>query len=113
MNTLQHSVIHRLPQSYRWGTGPAGSSVEPLLLNSMTADDDLVGLTLLSHQGGQAWDIMQMIQDALAEIQIECAVVEWAGEPCLFVARQDECSTTCRLKNFGVGIAEPFRDASA
>lgn len=113
MNTLQHSVVHRLPQSYRWGAGPTGTCVEPLFLNSITADDDLVGLTLLSHQGAQAWDIMQMIKDALAEIQLDCAVVEWGGEPCLFVSRHDECTTTCRLKNFGVGIAETLKDSSA
>ncbi|MEM6049318.1 YejG family protein [Erwinia sp. P7711] len=113
MNTLQHSVVHRLPQSYRWGAGPTGSSVEPLLVNNLSAEDDLIGLTLLSHAGEQAREIMRMIQDALAEIQIECAVVECAGEPCLFVTRQDESATTCRLKNFGVGIAEPFLNASA
>ncbi|MCX8956536.1 YejG family protein [Erwinia psidii] len=113
MNTLQHSVVHRLPQSYRWGGGGRGASVEPLLISSIATDDDLVGLSLLSHHGAQAWDVMQMIKDALAEIQLDCSVVEWEGEPCLFVARHDECATTCRLKNFGVGIAEPFKNASA
>lgn len=110
MNTLQNSVVHRLPQSYRWGAGPMGTCVEPLILNSHKADDDLIGLTLLSQSGKQAWEIMQIIKDALMEIQIDCAVVEWAGEPCLFVARHDESAATCRLKNFGVGIAETFRD---
>ena len=113
MNTLQHSVVHRLPQSYRWGVGTAGPSVEPSLLSSVDAEDDLIGLTLLSHQGVQAWDIMKIIKEALAEIQLDCSIVEWEGEPCLFVARHDECATTCRLKNFGVGIAEPFKHASA
>lgn len=113
MNTLQHSVVHRLPQHYRWGCGGPGASVEPLLFSSVAEDDDLVGLNLLSHHGAQAWDIMQMIKDALAEIQLECSVVEWEGEPCLFVSRHDESAATCRLKNFGVGIAEPFKNASA
>lgn len=113
MNTLQHSVVHRLPQSYRWGAGTTGVSVEPLLLSSVDAEDDLVGLTLLSHKGIQAWDIMKIIKEALAEIQLDCSIVEWEGEPCLFVARHDESATTCRLKNFGVGIAEPFKHASA
>ncbi len=113
MNTLQHSVVHRLPQRYRWGTGTAGARVEPLLLSNMAEEDDLVGLTLLSHQGRQAWEIMEIIKEALADIQLDCAIVEWEGEPCLFVARHDECATTCRLKNFGVGIAEPFKNASA
>ncbi|EXU75134.1 YejG family protein [Erwinia mallotivora] len=113
MNTLQHSVVHRLPQSYRWGGGAVGGRVEPLLYNNLATDDDLVGLTLLSHQGAQAWEVMQMIKDALLEIQLDCSVVEWEGEPCLFVARHHECAATCRLKNFGVGIAEPFRHTSA
>lgn len=110
VNRLQHSVVHRLPQSYRWG---AGNRLEPRVSGGAEAEDDLVGLSLLSHQGVQAWDIMQMLKDALAEIQLDCAVVEWEGEPCLFVARDNESATTCRLKNFGVGIAETFRDIPA
>lgn len=110
VNRLQHSVVHRLPQSYRWG---AGKRLEPRALSGTEAEDDLVGLSLLSHQGVQAWDIMQMLKEALAEIQLDCAVVEWEGEPCLFVARNDECATTCRLKNFGVGIAEAFKNMPA
>ncbi|EHC36550.1 Putative cytoplasmic protein [Salmonella enterica subsp. enterica serovar Alachua str. R6-377] len=35
-------------------------------------------------------------------------MLECEGEPCLFVNRQDEFAATCRLKNFGVAIAEPF-----
>lgn len=108
LNTLQHSVVHRLPQSYRWCTGSAGASVEPLAVNLRDSDDDLIGLRLLSHDGASAWEIMQSIKLALADIQLECAVLEWEGEPCLFVHRQDESTTTCRLKNFGVGIAETF-----
>ncbi|MDK6951247.1 hypothetical protein QP384_11005, partial [Klebsiella pneumoniae] len=37
-----------------------------------------------------------------------CSVLECEGEPCLFVNLQDEFAATCRLKNFGVAIAEPF-----
>ncbi|MDI8954396.1 hypothetical protein MJO10_32290, partial [Salmonella enterica subsp. enterica serovar Anatum] len=40
--------------------------------------------------------------------QVPCSVLECEGEPCLFVNRQDEFAATCRLKNFGVAIAEPF-----
>lgn len=108
MNTLQHSVVHRLPQSYRWSAGPVGVAIEPRALNLLNSDDDLIGLRLLSHSGASAWEIMQKIEAALAEIQLNCSVLEWEGEPCLFVQREDECATTCRLKNFGVGIAEPF-----
>ena len=110
VNKLQHSIVHRLPQSYRWGVG---NLPEPRLADVLAAEDDLIGLNLLSHQGAQAWDIMQMLKEALAEIQLDCAVVEWEGEPCLFVARNDECTATCRLKNFGVGIAETFKDMPA
>lgn len=108
LNTLQHSVVHRLPQSYRWCTSHAGLVLEPLALNRLNSDDDLIGLRLLSHSGSSAWEIMQKIEATLADIQLTCSVVEWEGEPCLFVHRADESTTTCRLKNFGVGIAEPF-----
>lgn len=108
MNTLQHSVVHRLPQSYRWSAGLTGAAVEPLTLSGKEGDDDLIGLRLLSHNGALAWDVMRGLQTALAEIQVACSVLEWEGEPCLFVHRNDESATTCRLKNFGVGIAETF-----
>ena len=108
MNTLEHSVVHRLPQSYRWCAGAQGKCVVAQACNRPPEDADLIGLRLLSHQGACAWDIMQSIQQALAGIELECAVIEWEGEPCLFVCRQDESTTTCRLKNFGVGIAEPY-----
>ncbi|ADP13052.1 MULTISPECIES: YejG family protein [Erwinia] len=108
LNTLQHSVVHRLPQSYRWCAGHAGLVLEPLALNHLNRDDDLIGLRLLSHNGASAWEIMHKIEAALADIRLACSVVEWEGEPCLFVHRADESSATCRLKNFGVGIAEPF-----
>ena len=64
MNTLQLSIVHRLPQSYR--------------------------------------------SQALTDIEVDSSVLECEGEPCLFVKSQDEFAATCRLKNFGVAIAEPF-----
>ena len=42
------------------------------------------------------------------DIEVDCSVLECEGEPCLFVNMQDEFAATCRLKNFGVAIAEPF-----
>lgn len=108
LNTLQHSVVHRLPSSYRRCSGPAGVTLAPETASVLNSDEDLIGLRLLSHNGASAWEIMQSIKLTLADIQLECAVLEWEGEPCLFVHRQDECTTTCRLKNFGVGIAETF-----
>ncbi|CAK9885411.1 MAG: putative protein YejG [Candidatus Erwinia impunctatus] len=107
VNKLQHSVVHRLPQCYRWCSGLPGSTIEPVTRNH-NHDDDLVALKLLSHHGEQAWVVMLIIKDALAQIQLNCVVLEWQGEPCLFVSRHDEFATTCRLKNFGVGIAENF-----
>ncbi|KOC89355.1 YejG family protein [Winslowiella iniecta] len=108
MNTLQLSVVHRLPQSYRWCAGLAGGSVEPLEISALAHDNDLIGLKLLSHDGELAWDIMHMLKASLVDIQVECSVVEWQGEPCLFVHRDDESATNCRLKNQGVAIAETF-----
>lgn len=108
MNNVQLSVVHRLPQSYRWSAGLAGGSVEPLELSGLTNDNDLIGLKLLSHDGELAWEIMLKLKAALADIQVDCAVVEWQGEPCLFVHRNDESATNCRLKNQGVAIAETF-----
>ncbi|HAZ54168.1 MAG TPA: hypothetical protein DCY50_03865, partial [Franconibacter helveticus] len=45
---------------------------------------------------------------ALSDIEVDCSVLECEGEPTLFVNRQDEFAATCRLKNFGVAIAETF-----
>lgn len=113
LDTLQHSVVHRLPQSYRWCAGHRGLVLEPLALNRLSSDDDLIGLRLLSHNGACAWDIMQKLEATLVDIQLKCSIVEWEGEPCLFVHRADESATTCRLKNFGVGIAEPLDSKSS
>ncbi len=108
LNTLQLSVVHRLPESYRWVAGLTGGVVEPHALNTLAAEDDLIGLRLLSHDGASAWDIMQKMRAMLADIQVDCAVIEWQGEPCLFVQRSDESAATVRLKNQGVAIAETF-----
>lgn len=103
-DSLQYSVVQRLPASYRWCRG----TIEPQPASALSSGDDLIGLRLLSHKGGPAWEIMQKIKLTLADMQLECSVLELEGEPCLFVLRRDECTTTCRLKNFGVGIAEIF-----
>jgi hypothetical protein len=108
LNTLQLSIIHRLPQSYRWSAGFAGSKVEPIPQNAQQAENCLIGLKLLSEDGEEAWPIMHKLSQALSDIEVACSVVECEGEPCLFVDRQDEPAATCRLKNFGVAIAESF-----
>ncbi|WP_270422791.1 YejG family protein [Citrobacter portucalensis] len=108
MMTLQLSIVHRLPQSYRWSVGFAGSKVEPIPQNGQNNENSLVALKLLSPDGDSAWSVMHKLSQALSDIEVPCSVLECEGEPCLFVNRQDEFAATCRLKNFGVAIAEPF-----
>lgn len=106
MKNLQLSVVHRLPQHYRWLNGFCGSKVEPVVsLNE--SDNDLIGLTLISHEGDAAWEVMREMAHSLVDIHITCSVLECEGQPCLFLHRDDECSGLCRLKNMGVVIAEP------
>jgi hypothetical protein len=108
VNTIQLSIVHRLPQSYRWLAGFAGSKVEPIPQSANADDDSLVALKLLSPGGEKAWPVMQKLSEALTDIEVSSSVLECEGEPCLFVNLQDEFAATCRLKNFGVAIAEPF-----
>lgn len=108
MKRLQLSVVHRLPQSYRWLTGFAGSRVEQVPQAVCADDNCLVALKLLSPDGDSAWPVMQKLSQALTDIEVSSAIVECEGEPCLFVNMQDEFAATCRLKNFGVAIAESF-----
>ena len=53
--TLQLSIVHRLPQSYRWSVGFAGSKVEPIPQNGQSNENSLVALKLLSPDGDSAW----------------------------------------------------------
>ncbi|YAC08650.1 YejG family protein [Escherichia coli] len=108
MTSLQLSIVHRLPQNYRWSAGFAGSKVEPIPQNGPCGDNSLVALKLLSPDGDNAWSVMYKLSQALSDIEVPCSVLECEGEPCLFVNRRDEFAATCRLKNFGVAIAEPF-----
>ncbi|EEW3414117.1 hypothetical protein EAK04_04655 [Escherichia coli] len=102
------SSTAELPQNYRWSAGFAGSKVEPIPQNGPCGDNSLVALKLLSPDGDNAWSVMYKLSQALSDIEVPCSVLECEGEPCLFVNRQDEFAATCRLKNFGVAIAEPF-----
>ncbi|EFP6906502.1 hypothetical protein ABHJ46_001608 [Shigella dysenteriae] len=108
MTSLQLSIVHRLPQNYRWSAGFAGSKVEPIPQNGPCGDNSLVALKLLSPDGDNAWSVMYKLSQELSDIEVPCSVLECEGEPCLFVNRQDEFAAICRLKNFGVAIAEPF-----
>jgi len=49
LNILQLSIVHRLPQSYRWRTGFTGSSVEPIAQNDPGHENHLIGLKLLGY----------------------------------------------------------------
>ncbi|MDR9888750.1 YejG family protein [Pseudenterobacter timonensis] len=108
MNTLQLSIVHRLPQCYRWSAGFAGSKVEPIPQNGNSGENSLIALKLLSPDDDNAWPVMERLSQALSDIEVDSSVLECEGEPCLFVNSQDEFAATCRLKNFGVAIAEPF-----
>ncbi|WP_117077384.1 YejG family protein, partial [Klebsiella pneumoniae] len=85
MNTLQLSIVHRLPQSYRWLAGFAGSRVEPIPQNGAQSENSLVALKLLSPDGESAWPVMHKLSQALSDIEVDSSVVECEGEPCLFV----------------------------
>lgn len=106
MVSIQLSVVHRLPQSYCWLPGFIGIKVEPIHLSGKNEDNCLIGLKLLSHEGTDAWRVMQQLNASLKEIQIDCAMVECEGEPCLFVQRSDESAVMCLLKHVGAAIAE-------
>ncbi len=108
VNTLQLSIVHRLPQGYRRTAQESGFSVEPIPPGVQGGDNSLVGLKLLSPAGDSAWSTILNLRQALSDIDVESAVLECEGGPCLFVGRQDECTATCHLKNFGVAIAETF-----
>lgn len=103
---LQHSVVHKLPQNYRWLAGFTGTKVEPVLPNQPAMNNCLIALKLLSPSDERAWSVIQKLSQALTDIEIHCSVLECEGEPCLFINRQDEGAATCQLKNVGVAIAE-------
>ncbi len=106
LNILQLSIVHRLPQSYRWRAGFTGSCVEPIANNDNSYDNQLVGLKLLGYDGEKIVITMEKLSQALSDIDVASSVVEYEGELCLFVSQQDESAATCRLKNCGVAIAE-------
>lgn len=95
MTSLQLSIVHRLPQNYRWSAGFAGSKVEPIPQNGPCGDNSLVALKLLSlvalkllsPDGDNAWSVMYKLSQALSDIEVPCSVLECEGEPCLFVNR--------------------------
>jgi hypothetical protein len=50
VNTLQLSIVHRLPQSYRWLAGFAGSKLNRFR-KTAPSENSLVALKLLSPDG--------------------------------------------------------------
>lgn len=99
------SVVHRLPQSYRWLSGKIGTHVEVVPTNDFTSDK-LVGLKLLSHDCATDCIAMKQLSESLSDLQIESAILEWQKEICLFIHASDELAAMCRLKASGVAIAE-------
>ena len=73
--TLQLSIVHRLPQSYRWSVGFAGSKVEPIPQNGQSNENSLVALKLLSPDGDSAWSVMHKLSQALSDIEVPCSVL--------------------------------------
>jgi hypothetical protein len=106
VNNIQLSVVHRLPQSYRWSSGFVGTKVEILPEEETDQGSSLMGLELLSHEGEYAWSILRDINQSIADMQILSAVIEWEGQPRLFFALDDESAVICRLKTLGAAIAE-------
>lgn len=104
---LQLSVMHRLPQLYRWSLDHVGK-IEQQDALSGTADEGLVALRLLSHEGLLALEILHQLQETLAQIQVDSKIAEYEGQPCLLIRRGDESATSCCLKNQGVAMAETF-----
>ena len=79
MNTQQLSIVHRLPQSYRWLAGFAGSRVEPIPQNGAEGENSLVALKLLSPDGEKAWPVMRTLSQALSDIEVDCSILECEG----------------------------------
>ncbi len=105
MENIGLSVVHRLPQSYRWLSGKVGSSLEAIPMN--TADSNkLVGLKLLSHDCETDTVALKQLADILSDMQIDSVTLDWQGELCLFIRATDEQAAMCRFKAFGMAVAE-------
>ncbi|MEG3112482.1 hypothetical protein SC127_17285 [Pantoea sp. T14] len=102
---LQLSIVHRLPQRFRW-VSDHHSAIEAD--DGVTDEQDIIALRLISHDGHPAWEILHQLKEVLAAIQVDGKVAECEGQPCLFIQRSDESATNCCLKNQGVAIAETF-----
>nr|WP_314263863.1 hypothetical protein [uncultured Moellerella sp.] len=99
------SVVHRLPQSYRWLSGQVGTKVEVMPVNDADSDQ-LVGIKLLSHDCATDNCALKQLSAILSEMQIDSVILDWQNELCLFIRGKDELAAMCRLKASGVAIAE-------
>ncbi|EEG83747.1 hypothetical protein PROPEN_04516 [Proteus penneri ATCC 35198] len=84
MDNVQLSVVHKLPLSYRWLAGFAGTRVEILPENDAGKQNTLIGLKLLRHDGIRKGKRKLNLRQYLSNLHIDSVVIEWDGAPCLF-----------------------------
>lgn len=107
MGNLKLSVIHRLPQNYRWLTGHTGKKIEVMPDNvSSSKSNILIGFKVLCYDISDNLAVLKHLSSALDEIQIANDLLEWQGQICLFIRYEDEGLATCHFKTAGVAIAE-------
>lgn len=107
MDNHKLSVIHRLPQNYRWLTGYTGKKIEVMPDNiSSSKSNILIGFKVLCYDIGDNLAVLKHLSSALDEIQVANDLLEWQGQICLFIRYEDEGLATCHFKTAGVAIAE-------
>ncbi|HGJ5874051.1 MULTISPECIES: hypothetical protein [Arsenophonus] len=107
MGNFKLSVIHRLPQNYRWLTGHIGKKIEVMPDNiSSSKSNILIGFKVLCYEISDNLAVLKHLSSALDEIQIANDLLEWQGQICLFIRYEDEGLATCHFKTAGVAIAE-------
>ena len=118
MTSLQLSIVHRLPQNYRWSAGFAGSKVEPIPQNGPCGDNSLVALKLLSPDGDNAWSVMYKLSQALSDIEVPCSVLPVCKSPgrvCCNMPIEKfwcgNCRTLFKLQSFLSVSSTPVADA--
>lgn len=107
MGNLKLSVMHRLPQNYRWLTGHTGEKIEVMPDNISSSESNiLIGFKVLCHDISDNLAVLKYLSSALDEIQIANDLLEWQGQVCLFIRYEDESLAICHFKTVGVAIAE-------
>lgn len=100
-------IIHRLPYYYYW------SSAAPEVLDichraEIASRKNVIIFELPDQYGQDSLQVMRMLQQMLADIDIDSKVLEWQEGSRLLVASTDEATVNCCLKNNGVAITENF-----